>query len=144
MNLRPRRNEEPDVSLTPLIDIVFLLLIFFMVSTTFRKETELTINLPEASATPSNSEPRQLEIAVDVDGRYELNGELLADQDLDTLVGALTRAGASADDPNLPVLIRADANAAHQAVVTAMDAVGQAGFRRLGIVTTHRNAAAAE
>lgn len=136
MNLRPRQREEPEVSLTPLIDIVFLLLIFFMVSTTFRKESEFKIELPQASQRPTSVERQQLEVAIDIDGNYAVNDVPLPDKTLATLVAFLN--DAAGDDFDQPMLIRADGKAAHQAVITAMDAAGKLGFRRLGIVTVHR------
>lgn len=135
MNLRPQgqAREEPSVNLTPLIDVVFLLLIFFMVSTTFRKEAELEIELPEASREPVTTEQEVLEIVVDKSGRYLLNGQLLADTGIETLKQALV--DAVGDNRRLPFIIRADGGAAHQAVVRVMDVAGQLGFKRLAIAT---------
>ena len=137
MNLRPHRREEPEVTITPLIDVVFLLLIFFMVSTTFRKESEFDIQLPEASPEPTNTS-QQLEISIDVSGRYAVNNQPLLNAELTTLKSALAQAAGS--ERQQPVMIRADAQTAHQAVVKAMDAAGQLGFSRLGIVTVHATA----
>lgn len=134
MNLRPSRRTEPDVNLTPLIDVVFLLLIFFMVSTTFRKESELKIDLPEASPQPLTvAEQQPLEIAIDASGRYFINGQALADKQADTLKEALAKQADGRRDESL--LIRADAETPHQAVVTAMDVAGQLGFKHLAIPT---------
>ncbi len=133
MNLRPRRQEEPDINLTPLIDVVFLLLIFFMVSTTFRKEADLKVNLPESSEAVAPAEREQLTLTIDAEGRYVVNDKPLVDTRLETLKSAIsTAAGARR---NLPLVIRADGNTPHQAVVKAMDAAGQLGFRQLGIAT---------
>ena len=135
MNLRTQRREDPEVSLTPLIDIVFLLLIFFMVSTTFDKHSEFDIQLPTASQAPTDSQPiEQVEIAIDASGRYAVNDQLLPDSELATLMAALSTATGG---KILPVLINADGQAAHQAVIKAMDAAGQLGLSRLGIVTLH-------
>lgn len=133
MNLRPRQRQEPDVNLTPLIDVVFLLLIFFMVSTTFLKEADFKIDLPESSQEPGAVEQRRLEVVVDARGRYFVNGQALADSRLTTLRKAL--AEAAGDDRSLPFIIRADARTPHQAVVIAMDAAAQLGFDHLAIAT---------
>jgi biopolymer transport protein ExbD len=133
MNLRPRRQEPPDINLTPLIDVVFLLLIFFMVSTTFRKETDLEIDLPTASQQHKPAEQEALTVAVDAQGRYSVNEQPLAETSIEVLKVALSEAAGERRD--LPFTIRADGQAPHQSVVTVLDAAGQLGFRRLGIAT---------
>jgi biopolymer transport protein ExbD len=134
VNLHPSRREAPDINLTPLIDVVFLLLIFFMVSTTFRKESDIRIDLPEASQQqPAEEQQTPLEVMVDASGRYRVNGQLLADNQPQTLKTALAVVAAS--DREQTFIIRADANTPHQAVVTVMDIAGQLGFRRLAIAT---------
>ena len=132
MNLNPRRREEPDVNLTPLIDVVFLLLIFFMVSTTFRKEADIEVDLPEAS-TEAASEQQGLEVVIDAEGGYFINGNPLTDTSLKALTDAL--AEIAGDDREQPFTIRADAMTPHQYVVRAMDAAGQLGFQQLSIPT---------
>lgn len=132
MNLRRRRREEPNVNLTPLIDVVFLLLIFFMVSTTFRREADLRLDLPEASRTPAPTE-QHLTVSIDAAGVYYVNDQALPDARPETLRQAL--AAAAGEDRQQPLLLRADGRTPHQAVVTAMDAAGQLGFRRLVIGT---------
>lgn len=130
----PRRTlEDPAINLTPLIDVVFLLLIFFMVTTTFTRETRIAVNLPEANAEPAESAPDQIEVLVSQSGRYSVNDRVLADNELMTLGRALI--DAAAGDRSTPVLLIADAEATHQSVVTAMDAIGQSGFSRLSIAT---------
>tara|TARA_R100001039_G_C1847944_1_gene108040 strand:+ start:2300 stop:2776 length:477 start_codon:yes stop_codon:yes gene_type:complete len=130
----PRRTlEDPAINLTPLIDVVFLLLIFFMVTTTFTRETRIAVNLPEANAEQAESVPNQLEVLVSQSGRYSVNDRLLPGNDLMTLGRALI--DAAAGDRSTPVLLIADAEATHQSVVTAMDAIGQSGFSRLSIAT---------
>lgn len=130
----PRRTvEDPAINLTPLIDVVFLLLIFFMVTTTFTRESRLTVDLPEASAQPAPSTTEPVEIVVSQSGRYTVNGTVLADNQGSTLIRELL--AATAGERSVPVLLVADAEATHQAVVTAMDAIGQAGFSRLSIAT---------
>lgn len=133
MKFRRRQREEPAINLTALIDVVFLLLIFFMVTTTFNRETRLAVNLPEADAEAAEAVPEQLEIAVDAEGRYAVNGRLLADRQPETLQRAL--AEEAGEDRDMPVVLVADSEATHQSVVTAMDALGQAGFSRLSIAT---------
>lgn len=133
MKFRRQRREDLNVNLTPLIDIVFLLLIFFMVSTTFTRETRLSVDLPEAAGVPAETQPRRIEILVDESGNYRVNGQGLVDNSLRTLQAAIYEY--SEGDTTLPLLISADADATHQAVVRAMDAAGQMGFARLGIAT---------
>jgi biopolymer transport protein ExbD len=133
LKFRRQRREEVGVNLTPLIDVVFLLLIFFMVSTTFTRETQLSIDLPEAQGKPVESVEQQIEILVDEAGTYRVNGEALVDTRMRTLQAAIYKI--SAGDTTLPMTISADAQAAHQDVVQAMDAAGQMGFVHLSITT---------
>ncbi|MFU8763255.1 MAG: ExbD/TolR family protein [Haliea sp.] len=133
MKFRRQRTGEVGVNLTPLIDVVFLLLIFFMVSTTFTRETQLTLDLPEASGSPREAPEQQVEILVDEQGRYRVNGQPLIDNRLRTLQSAIYKI--SAGDTTLPLVIAADAQASHQDVVRAMDAAGQMGFVHLSIST---------
>ena len=121
--------------MTPLIDVVFLLLIFFMVTTTFSRETRLLVNLPEANAEAAESDPAQIEILVARDGSFSINGRALINSRIQTLVQGLEIE--SGGNHNLPILLIADADATHQSVVTAMDGIGQSGFTRLNIAT-HR------
>ncbi len=133
MKFRRQRLEEVSINLTPLIDVVFLLLIFFMVSTTFTRETQLSIDLPEATGEPRESDTREIEILIDESGAYRVNGQGLADSRVRTLQAAIYKV--SAGDTTLPMIISADAQAAHQDVVRAMDAAGQMGFVHLSITT---------
>ena len=134
MNFRSKKREDVSVDLTPLIDVVFLLLIFFMVSTTFTKETHLEIDLPESSAEASASDPVEIiEIVVSSNGSYSLNGHSLINNQLDTLKRAIQKE--SKGDTQLPMVITADATVAHEYVVRAMDAAGQLGFSKLSITT---------
>jgi biopolymer transport protein ExbD len=134
MQFRRRREEEVSITLTPLIDVVFLLLIFFMVSTTFDKTAELQIELPQASAEPVEAPPRVLEVAVNAQGTYFINGQQVTGTTIDSLLRALVKTVGR--DRDMPVILRADATTPHQAVVTAMDAVAQLGMNRLSIATT--------
>ncbi len=130
MNLRPRRRELPDPNLTPLIDVVFLLLIFFMVSTTFNKEARITIELPEASTHDAQMDgDNALNVTVDAQGRYYVNQREVINTETRTLKRALRKA--AGDKKDLPVIIMADAKAAHQSVIRVMDAASQLGFVHL-------------
>ena len=133
MKFKRAVREELAINITPLIDVVFLLLIFFMVTTTFSKETRLLVNLPEANAEATDAEPATIEVLVAIDGSYTINGKPLINSQLETLMRGLELE--SGGDTNLPVLLLADAEAKHQSVVTAMDAIGQSGFTRLNIAT---------
>ena len=134
-----RRSRKPDsgINLTPLIDVVFLLLIFFMVTTTFTQETRLLISLPEAGGETVDAEPESLELTIDKEGNYALNGQSLINRDIKTIMAALK--DASAGNRDLPVVITADAESSHQAVVSAMDAAGKLGFNQLQIATQQPN-----
>ncbi len=138
MNFRRQKLEEVSVNLTPLIDVVFLLLIFFMVSTTFTKENRLSLELPEASGDPAPQENLPLEVVVDAQGQYSVNGASVVNPDLKGLMAAITQV--SAGDTSLPVVITADAKASHQAVITAMDAAAQLGFSALSLTTSEPRA----
>ncbi|ASP39983.1 biopolymer transporter ExbD [Bacterioplanes sanyensis] len=133
MNFKRQNREPVEVNLTPLIDIVFLLLIFFMVSTTFTKENHLNLDLPEASAEAASQPDAALEIIINAQGDYSINNQALVNQQLDTLKRGLQKALAGRSDA--PVIITADANTPHQAVVRAMDAAGQVGLVNLSITT---------
>jgi biopolymer transport protein ExbD len=133
LKFRRQRAEEVGINLTPLIDVVFLLLIFFMVSTTFTRETQLSIDLPEAEGTVKETSEQQIEILVDEAGSYRVNGRGLVDNRMRTLQAAIYKI--SAGDTTMPMVITADADAAHQHVVRAMDAAGQMGFVHLSITT---------
>jgi len=133
MNLRPKRREEPDVNLTPLIDVVFLMLIFFMVSTTFEKESIVKVELPKASSTAVTKDEKTVEITVNVKGEFFINRASVLNRDAKTLKAAIIKhAGTNSDRP---FIIRADAKTPHEAVVTAMDVAGQLGYTRVSIST---------
>lgn len=137
MKFRRQRGEEVGVNLTPLIDVVFLLLIFFMVSTTFKKETHINLNLPEADGEQVVAEVKQIEIVISAKGEYAVNERALINNEFETLRAAIKKIGK--DDTDLPVIISADGTAPHQAVVHAMDAAGQLGYSRLSITTRQRD-----
>jgi len=133
LNLKPKRNDELDLNLTPLIDVVFLLLIFFMVSTTFEKTARLKVDLPQASAEAEQQPAEKIILGIDVQGRYYINDRQLVNTQLKTLKIALSKV--AGDNRAMPVVLRADAKTPHQAVVTAMDAASQVGLTRLSIST---------
>jgi len=133
VNFRRQKSDELTVNLTPLIDVVFLLLIFFMVSTTFSKESQLSLDLPEASGEARPAEPQQIEIVIDSNGQVAINGRALVSSTVETVKNALREM--SQEDVKLPLIISADAKTPHQAVITAMDAAGQMGFSQLSLST---------
>lgn len=134
MKLQARFKEEPTVDLTSLIDVVFLLLLFFMVSTTFEHQAVLKVDLPEASAVEAPIEQAdRLELVIDDSGRMYLNDQQLVDSDARTLRAAFEQA--AGEDRSLPLILRADRETPHHFVVTAMDVAGQLGFRNLSIAT---------
>jgi biopolymer transport protein ExbD len=132
LNLRPRA--QPEVNLTSLIDVVLLLLIFFMVSTSFVKQSQITIRLPEADSTAVFEEPpQQIDIMITETGTYLINSRELINNRPETIRNALRKV--SAGNSKLPLTISADANAKHQHVVTAMDVAGRLGFTQISIAT---------
>ena len=133
MNFRRSEREAPEINLTPLIDVVFLLLIFFMVSTTFDRASELAIDLPKAESEAEAEEKAVIDIGVDVQGRFYINGRQLVNTQLATVIEALRVA--SNDSPDLPLVVNADKDAPYQAIVTVMDAARQLGLARLRFPT---------
>ena len=122
------------MDLTSLIDVVFLLLIFFMVSTTFERQALLKVDLPEASEVDDRTElPESLELVIDSEGRMYLNDMRLVDSTEATIRAAIQEA--VGDDRSLPLILRADRLTAHHHVVTAMDVAAQLGFQNLSIAT---------
>lgn len=134
MKLQSHFKEEPTVDLTSLIDVVFLLLLFFMVSTTFEHQAVLKVDLPEASAVEAPiDQADRLELVIDDSGRMYLNDRQLVDSDARTLRAAFEQA--AGEDRSLPLILRADRETPHHFVVTAMDVAGQLGFSNLSIAT---------
>ncbi len=126
--------DKTDVSLTPLIDVVFLLLIFFMVTTTFNHEANLRVELPEASNTVQSEDQKNIEVVIDRKGQYYIDGFSLLDGQSRTLVTAL---GKMVKKHNAEkIVIRADAQTPHQAVVSVMDAAGKLGLTQISIATS--------
>lgn len=143
MRFRRKERDNIEIPLVSLIDVVFILLLFFVVTTTFTRETQLKVELPEASSgtPPEATGLKQLEIIIGADSSYVLNGQSLVKSDLVTLMAALQKE--SEGDNSLPLIISADGKAPHQAVITAMDAAGKLGFAHLRITTVEQPAAAA-
>jgi len=141
MNLRPGHKEETvEVNLTPLIDVVFLLLIFFMVSTTFDRHATLKVMLPESTTKITQQVDEPLVLSIDAKGNYFLNDRQIVNQSLDTLKQALKRTiGDQIAIKNTALVLRADANTPHQSVVRAMDAASQLGLTKLSIATVESN-----
>ena len=134
MQLRTSSNEDPEISLTSLIDVVFLLLIFFMVSTTFEQQAVLKVDLPEAkNVSAPEDQPITFELVIDPNGQFYLNDRQLVDGKRATIEAAFIEA--AGDDRSIPVILRADAETPHHFVVTAMDITAQLGFSRLSIAT---------
>lgn len=134
MKFQRQRREDISINLTPLIDVVFLLLIFFMITTTFTRESHLSISLPEAAQTNTpQDEPEVIEVLIGADGQYSINDAPLVNTEPLTLKrGILKVVGETRD---IPFIITADAKAEHQAVVRVMDVAGELGFSALSITT---------
>ena len=134
MRLQFHTTEEPTVDLTSLIDVVFLLLIFFMVSTTFERQAFMKVDLPEASEVEDRTDlPEHLELVIDSEGRMYLNDMRLIDSSEKTIRAAIQQA--AGEDRSLPLILRADRLTPHHHVVTAMDVAAQLGFQNLSIAT---------
>jgi len=125
--------DEPAVNLTPLIDVVFILLIFFMVSTTFQRESEIKIELPEASSEPVEEKEDVLEIVIDIQGHYFIDEQQVVNTELETLKTAIQKF--LGGQTEMPVVIRADRNTPYEAVVRAMDATAQLGLLQMSLAT---------
>ena len=137
MNIGSGRKEELDVNITPLIDVVFLLLIFFMVSTTFERESEIEIVLPQAAANAVPAEDSALEVTIDAEGTFYVNGKRVINTKIETLKKAMKQAAGDRKEP--PIILSADAQTPHQAVITVMDAARQLGFVHLNFATVKSN-----
>jgi len=132
--MQHRTKEEPTVDMTSLIDVVFLLLLFFMVSTTFERQALMKVELPEASAVEDRAEiPEGLELVIDGEGRMYLNDQRLIDSEPRTIRAAMQQE--AGENRDLPLILRADHQTPHHYVVTAMDVAAQLGFRNLSIAT---------
>ena len=141
MKFRRKPRETVDINLASLIDVVFILLLFFVVTTTFTRETQLRVDLPQAvSGAPSDDQnAKQLDVAISADGVFSVNNQILPKNDLATLMEALQKE--SEGDTTLALSISADGKARHQDVNTAMDAAGKLGFSHLRMTTVEAQAA---
>ncbi|WP_298830443.1 biopolymer transporter ExbD [uncultured Piscinibacter sp.] len=133
MNFRKGRPEEPEINLIPFIDILLVVLIFLMASTTYSKFTELQVTLPVADAEKLRDRPREIVVLVSADGRYVVNRKPVQGRSVEILAAELTAVADGAQD--LVVIVSADATAAHQSVVNVMDAARRAGLPRLTFAT---------
>ena len=131
MNFRHKKREKLDITLISMIDVLFVLLLFFMVSTTFNRHTEVKIKLPEADGAEAEQYPKMVTLTIDADGTYYLNGDdglphELVNQNIDTLKQELRKLAEHSGQ--IPFIINADGKTPHQAVITALEAAGDAGF----------------
>lgn len=141
MNLKPRRTDEPELNLTSLIDVVLLLIVFFMLSSTFVQEGRLRVRLPEARDVPVERPAKEpLVVTVTQGGGYRVNERDLVNASADTLRAAVLKV--AGDERGVPVTLRADGRATHQSVVTAMDVLGKLGFTEINIATVNDASAA--
>ena len=129
MNFRKHRIEDPEINLIPFIDVLLVVLIFLMLSTTYSKFTELQINLPTAEADKPRERPAEIVVAVAGDGRYAVNGHAVDGRSVEILTAALGAAAQTLKDP--VIIVSADATAAHQSVINVLDAARRAGLARL-------------
>ena len=133
LNFRKQRPEEPEINLIPFIDVLLVVLIFLMLSTTYSKFTELQITLPTADADKLRDRQRELIVSVAADGRYTVNSKPVEGRSVETLTAELAAAAAGASDA--VVIVSADATAAHQSVINVMDAARRANLPRLTFAT---------
>jgi len=133
LNFRKGRPEEPEINLIPFIDILLVVLIFLMASTTYSKFTELQVTLPVADAEQLRDRPREIVVLVSADGRYVVNRKPVDGRSVELLAAELNAVSEGAKD--LVVIVSADATAAHQSVVNVMDAARRAGLARLTFAT---------
>ena len=133
MKIGAERKDDLDVNVTPLIDVVFLLLIFFMVSTTFQRESEIEIVLPQATMDAPPTDEFIMQVTVDKEGTFYVNGQRVVNTKLATLKKAMQEVAGDHKDP--PIILSADAQTPHQAVITVMDAARQLGFVHINFAT---------
>ena len=133
MNFRKHHREDPEINLIPFIDVLLVVLIFLMLSTTYSKFTEMQLRLPVADAEAQRDYPKDVIVAVSADGRYSINKTVLPDRSVETVTAALAAAAGGAKD-NV-VIISADASAAHQSVITVMEAARRAGLMQITFAT---------
>ncbi len=133
LNFRKPQAEEPEINLIPFIDVLLVILIFLMLSTTYSKFTELQVSLPVANAEPSQDRPHEIIVSIAADGRYAIDKKPVDGRSVELLTAELSRVAAGATDPT--IIVSADATAAHQSVINVMDAARRAGLVRLMFAT---------
>ena len=133
MNFRPKHQEEPEINLIPFIDVLLVVLIFLMLSTTYSKFTELQLKLPVADTDAQRDYAKELIVAVSADGAYSINRQPVAGRSMENVAAAMTE-GAKAGKDTV-IIISADANAKHQAVITVMEAARRAGLNQITFAT---------
>lgn len=134
MNLKLQKKDDLDVNITPLIDVVFLLLIFFMVSTTFERQSEIEVVLPKAAIDAPQKDKFVMEIVINAEGTYFINGQRVINTQIETLKQAMLKVANGREDP--AIIVSADAKTTHQSVITVMDAARQVGFVHLSFATS--------
>lgn len=133
MNFRPRKKDEPEINLIPFIDVLLVILIFLMLTTTYSKITEMKITLPVADAAQQRDRPREIIVAVTADGRYAVNKTIIDDKGVDSMARALAEAAKAG--AGSVVIISADAMAPHQSVITVMEAARRVGLMQVTFAT---------
>ena len=142
MRIRDHRaDDEPEINLVPMIDVILCLIIFFVVTTTFESRSVLKLQLPQATGEPTEAQAKTLTLLVNAEGRYFVDDREALRTDVESLKQTLR--DVAGEDRERPVLLRADARTPHQAVVTALDALGQVGFARVSIATAPESATTA-
>lgn len=133
---RGRTREEPEINLIPMIDVLLVILIFMMVTTTYAKFAELQINLPQANGEQTASHPNQINVSVDASEHYAVNSAVIQYTDVESLSEAMRRVAGTQQDPT--IIINADAKTPHQAVINIMEAARLAGYGRITFTTSHK------
>ncbi|GAA4005467.1 biopolymer transporter ExbD [Comamonas faecalis] len=141
MDFRPRQKDEPEINLIPFIDVLMVILIFLMLTTTYSKFTELQLTLPVADTEQLQDRPREVIVSVAADGRYAVGKQTLSGRSADELVQAMAAAAPTGDAGSAMVIISADALAPHQAVITVMEAARRAGLSHITFATQTSQAA---
>lgn len=138
MNFRPHKREEPEINLIPFIDVLLVVLIFLMLSTTYSKFTELQLTLPTADTNAHRDYPKEMIVAITSDGAYSINKIPLSGRSVDSISSGLVEASKGAKDT--VVIISADASTRHQAVVSVMEAARRAGLQQITFATQSSSA----
>ncbi len=133
---RGRTREEPEINLIPMIDVLLVILIFMMVTTTYAKFSELQINLPQASGEQTAAQSNQINVSVDASEHYAVNNTVTVFSDVDALAQVLSKAAGEQKDPT--IIINADAKAPHQSVINIMEAARMAGYSRITFTTSRK------